>query len=830
MRSDTSEGVAQVFLEFDLERNVDIAAQDVRDKLSAVQSELPIDAKAPVVDKFDPDAAPILGIVLSGPSSIRDLTLLADDTIKPQIESINGVGGVRVMGGREREIRVWLRLDDLKARSLSAQDVIDALRKENVEFPGGRIEAGSRELVVKTRGRVPQVADFKDLIVVTVADVVKAKLDQIRTVLPEDHKLLVIQDLSTLMIAVSLSPMLCARLLVLPKTEDVAELARSFGGSAVNPGGSPKALAASATRWRCMARRLNPGRAIEVFLNWTERFYGRLLHIALGNRVLVLASAVGLFIASGFLLPLIGQEFTPSEDEGQFSVQVEAPVGSSIHQTDRIAAAVEQRMERLPFIKDIYTTIGGQYEGMVTVADVMVKLAEKVDRTLSQAELMAMAREQLSDLSHLRLSVNAINRTGGGGGMRTAPIQYNLRGDSMEELTAFADTIVGRLRATPGFVDVNTTSQTGKPEVSVTIDRDRASDLGVKVEDVGKAVSALIGGQKVTTFEDDGKSIDVRLRLVGSDREQARAIQALPLRRLDGQLTELRNLAAVDMTLGPVTIERQSRRRQVTVLANLEATKPLGEGVDDVRKLESELRLPDGVVSIFTGSADMMAESFASILFCLFMAVVPTYMILAAQFESFLHPFTIMLSLPLSVGGALGGLFLLGRTLNIFSMIGMVMLMGPVTKNAILLVDYTNLLRSRGVGKTEALLQAGPVRLRPILMTALSTIAGMIPVALGLGDGAASRAPMGACVVGGMITSTFLTLIVIPVAYSVVESGYDGVIRLFLSGGRQNATAPVDLSANVAPIVPSEVAALTLAPSDRNVTMETISRRVQRIS
>jgi HAE1 family hydrophobic/amphiphilic exporter-1 len=334
--------------------------------------------------------------------------------------------------------------------------------------------------------------------------------------------------------------------------------------------------------------------------------------------------------------------------------------------------------------------------------------------------------------------------------------------------------------------------------VSVTIDRDRASDLGVKVEDVGKAVSALIGGQKVTTFEDDGKSIDVRLRLVGSDREQARAIQALPLRRLDGQLTELRNLAAVDMTLGPVTIERQSRKRQVTVLANLEATKPLGEGVEDVRKLESELQLPDGVVSIFTGSADMMAESFASILFCLFMAVVLTYMILAAQFESFLHPFTIMLSLPLSVGGALGGLFLLGRTLNIFSMIGMVMLMGLVTKNAILLVDYTNLLRSRGVEKTEALLQAGPVRLRPILMTALSTIAGLIPVALGLGDGAASRAPMGACVVGGMITSTFLTLIVIPVVYSVVESAYDTVIQLFRSEERQHATTPATLSANVA--------------------------------
>jgi len=740
MRSDTSEGVAQVFLEFDLERDVDIAAQDVRDKLSAVQAELPLDAEAPVVDKFDPDAAPILGIVLSGPASIRDLTLLADDTIKPQIESINGVGGVKITGGREREIRVWLRLEDMKAFNLSAQDVIDGLKKENIEFPGGRIEAGSRELVVKTRGRVPEVADFKSLIValrqravvrlgdvafiedgmedqrslarlngvsavsmavrqqsgtnmVAIADVVKAQLDKIRDTLPDDYKLLVIQDLSTFVqssvdeaqgellrggtlavlvillflrsfrgafvsavtipativstyafmlamgftlnmmtllaltisvgmiiddsivvlentyrhmqaglsrtdaaiaamneigfavivtslsiaavfvpvafmeglvgqffyefgmtvtfavvvstiIAVSLSPMLCSRLLVLPKKDaSVREIGRV----------------------RRIAHAINPGRLIEWFLISTERVYGVLLGFALKNRVLVMGLAIGLFVASAFLLPLIGQEFTPSEDEGQFSVQVEAPVGSSIHQTDRIAAAVEERMGRLPFIKDIYATIGGQYEGMVTVADVQVKLVDKGFRNLSQLELMARAREELADLSHLRLSVNAIDRTGGGGGMRTAPIQYNLRGDSMEALTAYADKIVERLRAIPGFVDVNTTSQTGKPEVSVTIDRDRASDLGVKVEDVGKAVSALVGGQKVTTFEDDGKSIDVRLRLVGGDREQARAIQSLPLRRLDGQLTELRNLAGVDMTLGPVTIERQSRKRQVTV-------------------------------------------------------------------------------------------------------------------------------------------------------------------------------------------------------------------------------------------------------------------------
>ncbi|HMP03536.1 MAG TPA: efflux RND transporter permease subunit, partial [Gemmatales bacterium] len=275
------------------------------------------------------------------------------------------------------------------------------------------------------------------------------------------------------------------------------------------------------------------------------------------------------------------------------------------------------------------------------------------------------------------------------------------------------------------------------------------------------------------------KSYDVRVRLAEGDRDRADAIAALPVRTRTEQLVEFRQLAEVIEETGPVQIDRQNRQRQVTIMANLEKAKPLGAAIDDVLTIEREIGLPTGVVSAFTGAGDLMAESFASILFSLALAVVLIYMVLASQFESYIHPVTIMVSVPLSIGGALGALALTGLTLNIFSMIGMVMLMGLVTKNAILLVDYTNFLRrEQGLEKTAALLRAGPVRLRPILMTSFSTIAGMIPIALGMGAGSETRQPMGACVIGGMLSSTLLTLVVIPVVYSLLDDAGSRLLRL----------------------------------------------------
>ncbi len=928
LRSETSEGVAQVFLEFELGRKIDIAAQDVRDKISAIRGELPLDSEPPIIEKFDPDAVPILGMVLAGDASIRDLTRFADDVLKPRIESINGVGGVQLAGDREREIRVWLRTTDLVAHDLSAQDVIEAVRKGNVEFPGGRIETGPQELIVKTRGRLVDVEQFRNLVVarrgglvirleqvafvedgladersvarlngqpavslavrqqsgsnlVKVAQQVKAELDQIRGELPQGYQLLLVQDnsefvedsvneaqgellrggvlavlvilvflrslrgslvaavtipttiistyafmlalgftlntMTLLALTISVGMIIDDSIVVLENTwrhmqrgagRVAAAIAamREIGFAVVATSLSIAAvfvpvafmdgivgrffyefgmtvtfavvvstfIALTLSPMLCsqvLKVNANQGRLFrlsERVFTGIESVYRQTLGFALRRRALVVLSAIGVFVGSLMLLPLVGQEFAPTPDDGQFQVQVEAPVGSSIQQTSKIAGDIEGILSELPAIADIYTTVGGQYEGQSTVAQILVKLVGKNGRQLSQGDVMQLARQRLEPYSSLRISVDAVPRLGGGG-MRSAPVQYNLRGDNLDELTATADAIVARLRDIPGFVDVNTTSQAGKPELSIGIDRDRAADLGVNVDDLGRAVSALVGGQQVSTFEDDGKSYDVRVRLVGADRHRPEILQTLPVRMEKGQLTELRNLATVENTFGPVSIDRQDRRRQVTILANLEADKPLGAATADVVRAAQEAGLPAGVSAVFTGTADMMAESFANIIFALILAVVLTYMILAAQFESYLHPLTIMLSLPLSIGGALGLLALTGRTLNIFSMIGMVMLMGLVTKNAILLVDYTNLLRSRGMEKDDALREAGPTRLRPILMTALSTIAGMIPITLGLGEGAESRAPMGTCVVGGMITSTILTLVVIPVVYSLLD-------------------------------------------------------------
>ncbi|MCO6045226.1 efflux RND transporter permease subunit [Aeoliella sp. ICT_H6.2] len=949
MRSETSEGLSQVFLEFELERDVDIAAQDVRDKMSGIQHELPDDSEAPVIEKFDPDSVPIMGIILAGNSSIRQISQLAEDVVKPAIEGINGVGGVQLAGDREREIRIWLRVDDLEAHNLSAQDVVDTLRTGNIELPGGRLEAGKQELVVKTKGRIGSVGDFRRMVVarrngrpirlenvayvedgledrhslarlngqpavslavrqqsgsnmVAVAREVKSALDHIRETLPAGYELLVVQDnseyversvdeaqgelvrgaglavlvillflrsvrgslvaavtipatiistyvfmlamgftintLTLLALTISVGMIIDDSIVVLENTwrhmqegksrlqaaiaamDEIgfAVIATSLSiaavfvpvafmegiigqffyefGMTVTFAVVISTLIALFLSPMLCAQILKIGntngrlyQASERILTGIESTYAWMLGVALRFRWLVVLVAGGVFVASLMLLPMIGKEFTPEADEGQFQVQIEAPTGSSIEQTSLLASKIEDIIATVPAVQDIYTTVGGQYEGQTSVAQVMVKMVDRKQRTISQFEAMRLTRELIAPYSHLRITVDPIARLGGGG-MRSAAVQYNLRGDNLDELNEIADQVMTQMKDSPGFVDVNKTSQTGKPELSIDIDRDRASDLGVKVEDLGKAINQLVGGQAVSQFETAGENIDVRVRLVGGDRQHAAAVERLPIRAGNGDLSELKEIAEVKNTFGPVTIERQNRRRQVTVLANLVDGKPLGEAVADVESMAAGIGLPAGVTGVFTGKAEMMAESFASIIFALGLAVLLTYMVLAAQFESFLHPLTIMFSLPLSIGGALGGLALTGRTLNIFSMIGMVMLLGLVTKNAILLVDYTNLLRRGGMDRDEALKKAGPVRLRPILMTAMSTIAGMIPIAIGLGEGAETRAPMGACVVGGMITSTLLTLIVIPVVYSLADGFAEKVKSLLFAQAKQAEPTP----------------------------------------
>lgn len=928
LRSESSEGFAQLFVEFELEENIDVVSQDVRDKVAAIRGDLPRDIDPPIIEKFDPDSAPIMSIVLSGTASVGELSEYADEVIKRRIEGIAGVGNVKLVGQRKREVRIWLRVDALRAHGLTAKDVIDCLRQENIEPPGGRIETGTREIIVKTKGRIERVEDFARLAVTTrngipirlqdvawvedgledyrslarlngeravsllvrrqsgsnmlkVAAAVRQQLDQLGSQLPATYQLTVAQDLSRfvndsfreakgelvrggvlavvvivfflrsfrgsfvaavtipttiiatftfmavmgftlnmmsmLALTISVGMIIDDTIVVLENSyrhmeegksrmraarEAIAEIGFAVIATSLAIGavfvpvafmtgivgrffyefGLTVAFAVVISTF--IAVTLSPMlcsrvlkvtrdhgrlfRLLERFFVALENVYRVALRLALRHRLAVIASAIVLFVAGLAITPFLGTEFVPAADEDQFNVFVETPIGTSIEATADALSEVEYRLNRLPGVTGLFATIGSGAEGRVNVASILTQLVPKSQRRLSQMEIMGLARAELADFGHLKISVEEVPRVAGSG-YRSAPIQYNVRGSNLEQLVAASEQMAEVLRRTPGIVDVNSTYDSGKPEVNVLMDRDRAADLGVSMEDVGRVVRVLIGGEEVSRFQEGGESYDVRVRLAQTDRQRPDAILDLPLRTNLAQNIELRNLVRIEQQSGPVQIDRQDRMRQVTILGNLEPSKSLGEALAEVRRAESEIGLPDGVSSAITGAGEMMAESFASILFSMALAIVLIYMVLAAQFESLVHPFTVMLSLPLSIVGALGLLAITGRTLSIFSMIGMIMLMGLVTKNAILLVDYTNVLRGRGLSKLDALLAAGPVRLRPILMTAFSTVAGMIPVAIGLGSGAESRAPMGTAIVGGMVTSTVLTLVVIPVMYSVMD-------------------------------------------------------------
>jgi HAE1 family hydrophobic/amphiphilic exporter-1 len=306
-----------------------------------------------------------------------------------------------------------------------------------------------------------------------------------------------------------------------------------------------------------------------------------------------------------------------------------------------------------------------------------------------------------------------------------------------------------------------------KPEVRVYIDRDKAGDLGVDVKTIASAISTLIGGREVSQYRVGGNSYDVRVRLIPEQRSMFQDINSLLVRNSAGELLRLSNVVEVREEIGPDVINRLDRQRSINIFADLEG-KTLGEVMDQTKKIVDET-LPPGYSLTFAGQAETMAETFQSIIFAFLLTIIITYMVLASQFESFMHPFTIMLALPLSLIGALGTLFIMGSTINLMSLIGMLMLIGVVVKNSILLVDYTNVLRERGMEMREAILEAGPVRLRPILMTAIATIAGVLPIALGVGAGSEARAPMAIAVAGGMTSSTVLTLLVVPVAYSLID-------------------------------------------------------------
>ncbi len=929
LRSMSLENVGQVVLQFVLEKNPEEAAQAVRDKVSETLRELPKEVEPPVVNRIDLGATPVLSVVLSGRRSVREMTDLAEDVVKQRLQQILDVGGVDVVGGRKREIQVWVQADLLAKHNLAVQDVFMTLAAQNLEVPGGRLRQGQEELVVKTKGEVHDAQAIADLIIpipnmggapIRVRDVARvvdsteeprsysslngvsaisltvrkqsgtnttqvakrlrdevAKLSQ--ELAPKGVSLATVADQSlfiegsvsdvkfdlvfgaflaviiilfflrnwrtTLISAVAIPTSVVATfafiyfmkftlnwmtllalslsigILIDDAIVVIENIYRNMEGGmarteAAHFGTAEIGLAVLATTFSIVAvfvpvafmkgmvgrffyefgvtvsvavlislfvsftltpmlssrfvkvsHRQNPiFRGIERVLSTMDRAYRATLAVALRHRLAVIMLAFAVLGLSVYLARFIKQEFVPQFDRSEFTVTVQLPTGKALAATRRYAEALAREVREFPGVMNTFITAGGGVQQKVNEATIYVNIVPFSRRTFRQAALMGVLRDRFARRRGAIISVEDLPIISVSG-VKQSPIQFNIRGQSLEQMAEVAHKVEAEMRKIPGIVDVDDSYRAGKPEVSIQVDRDRAASLGVPVASIATTVRALMGGDKASQLRERGSLYDVRVRLQAEDRVRLEDLTQLKVRSSLGALVELSNLVKVNRGSGPTQIDRQARQRQVTIFANLQ-DKPMGDAMAEIRKIAARV-VPPGFTSDFSGMAEEMDNSFGELFFALFMAVALVYMILASQFESFIHPFTIMLSLPLSLVGALGGLLAARTSMSIFGMIGIIMLMGLVTKNAILLIDYTSTLRKRGRTREQALLEAGPVRLRPILMTTAAMVFGMLPVALGLGEGGEMRSPMAICVIGGLITSTLLTLLVVPVVYTLLD-------------------------------------------------------------
>lgn len=942
--SSSVEGFSSITVEFELERNIDLAAQDIREKVASIRSRLPVDILEPVIQKVDPDAVPVLWIAVTGPQSVRDLSTYTNEILKEQLQRIEGVGSLRIAGMRLRQGRIWLDADKLRAYQISPGDVVQALRLENVELPGGRIESDTKEYSIKIKGEFSRISDFNDLIVtywrgapvrirdigrvddgmeekrnqarfngkpcvsvgvqkqsggntVAIIDRVKRELVNIRQTLPPGMELSIAFDQSTFInrsinevkghlviggffavlavflflrnwrttfISALALPISIVATFTIMKAFDftfnnmsMLALTLSVGiliddaiivieniHRHVEEGMAPKEAAAFATTEIGMAvvattlaivaiflpvafmkgiigrffwqfaltvvfavmvsllvsftltpmlasimlkhkkkTTVVPGRfafltkigdSLEQGYKKLESAYRHLLVISLTYRKTVLVMAAVIFAFSLYITKFMGKEFVPAEDQGQFIVRMEAPMDYSIEKADSLFRQGEEIVKAIPEVARVFYLqgFGAGGVGQINRAVVFTGLKRKAERSKTQEQLKAEIRQKLNRIPGLKATAEDISLVGGG--IRNVPIQYAIRGLDLDVLQNYTRQITTEFAKRPGIVDVDTSIEAGKPELKVFIDRNKAADLGVSVAGIADTLNILMSGEvDVTKYKDEakGRRYDVRVRLAAGDRRNPDDIEKLYVRSRDGRLVELASIIRVQEGGGPSVIYRVDRQRATLVFASLE-NKPLATAMQELDDISAKILTP-GYTARYKGAADTMKESFKYLLFALLLGIVMAYMVLAAQYESFIDPVIVLLSMPLSFIGAFGALLLTGKTISVFSLIGLILLMGLVKKNAILLVDYTNVLRARGMGRREAILQAGPVRLRPILMTTIAMIFGMLPVAIGIGEGAETRSPMGIAVIGGLLTSLFLTLVVVPAAYDLFEDWID---------------------------------------------------------
>lgn len=507
-------------------------------------------------------------------------------------------------------------------------------------------------------------------------------------------------------------------------------------------------------------------------MNGLGERYSRLIRWSLAHRLIVIAIAIGSLVAAFALARFIGSEFVPKADLSKVSIQFTTPTGSSLAYTSGKARQVEAALKEFPEVIEIYTTANtGQAQGKNS-ATMTVTLQPKHDRKRGQDELITLFRNRLGQLAGVEL--RAISPMGGGG-PGGKPLQISMQGPDLDELRRLSAAFTAEMGKIRGVVDIDSSMRDAKPTLNVDIDRERAASLGFNLAQIGNALRPLIAGTAASTWQaPDGENYDVNVRLEKSERSNAGKLASLYLTSstLDANglpvTLPLSELATIRQTTSPVQINRRDLFREVNITANV-AGQTTGEVQKQITELQQRFKLPSGYRFVVGGDSKSMAESAGYAVAALLLGVVFIYMILASQFGHFLQPMAIMTSLPLSLVGVLLALLLWRSTLNIFSVIGVIMLMGLVTKNAILLVDFVNHLRREGMDRAAAIAEAGRVRLRPILMTTAAMVFGMMPLALALGEGAEQRAPMAHAIIGGVITSTLLTLVVVPVVFTWLD-------------------------------------------------------------
>jgi len=931
MNSTSFEGMSQVVVMFKLEKSVDVAAQEVRDKVNGVIGALPQGTDTPVVQKFDPGATPVMSVVVSGRAPLREITETAKKKIKEPLETVSGVGRVVMIGGREREIHVVINPSKLASYKLSIKQVKDALAQQNIEVPGGRVDQGGRELVLRTMGRIEKSQDFEKVVVANVGGVpvrvrdigrvedteeeartlarldgvqsvalsvqkqsgsntvaviakVKESLADLRRDLPPGFSVSVTRDQSSFILGsvdtvqehLVLGSILAALVVLLfmgdLRSTVIASLAipisvistytlMDYAGFTMNTmtllglalavgvviddaivvlenifrhmeeeGLSAMEAASKGTAeiaQAVMATTLSlviiflplaymPGivgrflksygltvafsimislfvsftltpmlssrflklshgpknrlqRWVDALNDWLKARYGKLVLWAMRHKGWIVAAAAATVLSSAVIIRFVGKGFIPPDDASEFSVDIKAPEGTSLKATDEILKQLEAELRRLPAVESLLTTIAANDGDGVNDGSIYVHLVPENRRKVSQFEVMALARRAFAKYSGLRLTVGVVPQISGGG-FKTSDFQYIIAGPELETLRQASGVMIDKLRRdVPGLVDLDTTLVFAKPEIKVKIDRDRAQDLGVKIEDIANSLRTMVGGEEdITKFKEGDDLYQVRLRADKPYRDRLDAIRGLYVPSSKVGLVRLDSVATPYEDRGPAQIDRHNRQRQVTLTGNLQDL-PLGAAIAKADEVFKSLRLPPEYQPSLQGQAKEMGHMMTGFVMAFGLSMIFMYMVLASQFESFLHPITIMLSLPLSIPFALLSLLVMHQMLTIFSIMGIFMLFGIVKKNSILIVDYTNSLRAKGMPRDEAILEANKTRLRPILMTTIVLVAAMLPVAFGGGPGSASRATMAVVIIGGQTMCLLITLLITPVAYALFD-------------------------------------------------------------